>query len=68
MLEIGYEAGDDRVLLFLPWVSKHVIDENSPLANWLEPNGMMADSDSMIAVTVSLTRSIQYVLVLYSLN
>ena len=53
MLEVGYELGDDRVLLWLPWIGKHVINENSPLSNWLTPSGFMADADACIAVVAS---------------
>ena len=52
MLEVGYEFGDDRILLWLPWVAKHVITKDSPLSNWLSPSGFMADADSCIAVVV----------------
>lgn len=54
MLEVGYELGSDRILLWLPWIAKHVIDEDSPLSAWLTPSGFMADADSCIAVVVSL--------------
>lgn len=50
MLEVGYELGSDRILLWLPWIAKHVIDEDSPLSAWLTPSGFMADADSCIAV------------------
>lgn len=53
MLEVGYEYGDDRILLWLPWMAKHVITEDSPLSNWLTPSGFMADADACIAVVVS---------------
>lgn len=52
MLEMGYEYGDDRILLWLPWIAKHVITPESPLANWLTPSGIMADANSCIAVVV----------------
>lgn len=55
MLEVGYEYGDDRILLWLPWLAKHVITKDSPLSNWLSPSGFMADADSCIAVVVSNT-------------
>ena len=35
-LEVGYEDGSDRVLLWLPTICKHVITEDSPLASWLK--------------------------------
>lgn len=57
MLEVGYELGDDRILLWLPWIAKHVITEESPLKNWLNPSGFMADADACIAVVVRLGRS-----------
>ena len=52
MLEVGYEFGNDRILLWLPWVAKHVISKDSPLSNWLSPSGFMADADACIAVVV----------------
>jgi hypothetical protein len=53
MLEVGYEEGNDRLLLWLPVVCKHVITDSSPLASWLKPSGVMADADSAIVVVVS---------------
>ena len=50
MLEVGYEFGEDRILLWLPWIAKHVIDAGSPLANWLTPSGFLADANACIAV------------------
>lgn len=58
MLEVGYEYGDDRILLWLPWVAKHVITPESPLSNWLTPSGFMTDADSSIAVVVSLLKGL----------
>lgn len=53
-LEVGYEDGRDRLLLWLPVMCKHVITEDSPLASWLKPSGVMADADCAIVVVVSL--------------
>ncbi len=52
-LEVGYEDGRDRVLLWLPTICKHVITDESPLASWLKPSGIMADADATIIVVVS---------------
>lgn len=55
MLEIGYEDGRERLLLWLPVICKHVITDDSPLASWRKPSGVMADADSCIVVVVRLT-------------
>lgn len=52
MLEIGYEDGRERLLLWLPVICKHVITDDSPLASWRKPSGVMADADSCIVVVV----------------
>ena len=52
-LEVGYEDGRDRVLLWLPTICKHVITDDSPIASWLKPSGIMADADATIIVVVS---------------
>ncbi len=52
-LEVGYEDGRDRVLLWLPTICKHVITDDSPLASWQKPSGIMADADASIVVVVS---------------
>ena len=52
-LEVGYEDGRDRVLLWLPTICKHVITDESPLASWLKPSGIMADADATIVIVVS---------------
>jgi hypothetical protein len=52
MLDVGYEDGRERLLLWLPLVGKHVITEKSPLAAWLTPQGLMMDADCSIAVIV----------------
>ena len=52
-LEVGYDDGRDRVLLWLPIICKHVITDDSPLASWLKPSGIMADADASIVVVVS---------------
>ena len=51
-LEVGYEDGRDRVLLWLPTICKHVITDDSPLASWLKPSGIMADADATIVIVV----------------
>lgn len=51
-LEVGYETGADRLLLWLPMVVTHVIDDNSPLANWRDPETVLSDSDATIVVVV----------------
>ena len=52
-LEVGYEDGRDRVLLWLPTICKHVITDDSPLASWQKPSGIMADADASIVIVVS---------------
>lgn len=52
MLEVGYEDGSERLMLWLPMICKHVITEDSPLAAWLKPSGIMADADASIVVVV----------------
>ncbi len=37
MLDVGYHHGEERLLLRLPTLVTHTIDEGSPLANWLKP-------------------------------
>lgn len=54
-LEVGYEDGRDRVLLWLPTICKHVITDDSPLASWLKPSGIMADADATIVIVVRET-------------
>lgn len=51
-LEVGYETGADRLLLWLPMVVTHVIDDDSPLANWRDPETVLSDSDATIVVVV----------------
>lgn len=51
-LEVGYETGADRLLLWLPMVVTHVIDEDSPLANWRDAETVLSDSDATIVVVV----------------
>ena len=51
-LEVGYESGADRLVMWLPVVVRHVITPDSPLASWLQPGGTMADADSCILVVV----------------
>ena len=53
-LEVGYETGADRLLLWLPMVVTHVIDDDSPLANWRDLDTVLSDSDATIVVVVSL--------------
>lgn len=51
-LEVGYETGADRLLLWLPMVVTHIIDDTSPLANWRDPETVLSDSDATIVVVV----------------
>ena len=52
-LEVGYETGSDRLLLWLPMTVTHVIDENSPLRNWKDPQSILMDQDATIVAIVS---------------
>lgn len=52
ILDIGYDTGEDRLLLWLPVTIKHTINSVSPLASWANMSGFLADADSCIAVTV----------------
>jgi hypothetical protein len=52
ILDIGYDTGEDRLLLWLPVTIKHTINAVSPLASWANMSGFLADADSCIAVTV----------------
>ena len=54
ILDIGYDTGEDRLLLWLPVTIKHTINAVSPLASWANMSGFLADADSCIAVTVRL--------------
>ena len=51
-LEVGYETGTDRLLLWLPMIVTHVIDDDSPLSNWRDPETVLSDSDATIVVVV----------------
>ncbi|DBB04045.1 hypothetical protein WJX77_007564 [Trebouxia sp. C0004] len=51
-LEVGYETGSDRLLLWLPIIVTHVIDDDSPLSNWRDPDTVLSDSDATIVVVV----------------
>lgn len=53
-LEVGYDTGEDRLCLWLPMIGRHVINESSPLAAWVNPTGFTADADSHIVVMVSM--------------
>ncbi len=53
-LDIGYDTGADRLLLWLPVTVKHTITKASPLASWANMSGFLADADSCIAITVRL--------------
>ena len=53
-LEVGYETGADRLLLWLPMVITHVIDDDSPLSNWRDPDKVLHDSDATIVVVVRI--------------
>lgn len=73
-LEVGYETGADRLLLWLPMVVTHVIDDASPLSNWRHPEKVLHDSDATIVVVVSahlafcLHLSVALALVMDTLN
>ena len=58
-LEVGYETGADRLLLWLPMVVTHVIDEDSPLANWRDAETVLSDSDATIVVVVCTSIMLQ---------
>ena len=49
---MGYETGTDRLLLWLPMIVTHVIDDDSPLSNWTDPETVLSDSDATIVVVV----------------
>ena len=51
-LELGYDTGEDRLVMWLPVIVRHVITPHSPLASWLTPGGTLADADSCILVVV----------------
>ena len=54
-LEVGNRTGGDRLLLWLPMTISHTIDENSPLAPWMDStDAAVRDDDSTIVVVVSL--------------
>lgn len=53
-LECGYSSGEDRAELRFPTEIVHVINDSSPLSNWLtSPDGIMEDKDSEILVVVN---------------
>ena len=52
MLEVGYEDGRERLLLWLPVIGKHVITPKSPIASWATPGGLMGDADASIVIVV----------------
>lgn len=52
-LECGYETGEDRLFLRLPSEVIHVIDADSPLSDWLQPDGMAVDIRSEIVVVIN---------------
>lgn len=52
ILDVGYDTGEDRLLLWLPVTVKHTITSASPLASWQNMSGFLADADSCIAVTI----------------
>eukprot|EP00891_Asterochloris_glomerata_P004119 jgi/Astpho2/4119/fgenesh1_pg.00063_%23_104_t len=51
-LEVGYEDGSDRLLLWLPMTVTHVINESSPLRNWKDPQSILNDQDATIVAIV----------------
>lgn len=54
-LDVGFSTGEDRLLLWLPMTMTHVIDEDSPLSNWKDPEDALKDADATIVVLVSPT-------------
>ena len=52
-LEVGYDNGSDRLLLWLPMTVTHVINESSPLRNWKDPQSILMDQDATIVAIVS---------------
>jgi hypothetical protein len=52
-LECGYDTGEDRLYLRLPVQVAHKITDESPIAHWLKPGGMMEDADSEIVVVIN---------------
>lgn len=54
-LELGFShKGEDRLLLRLPHIVCHVIDETSPLAAWRDPAGRMTDADADLIFLVRM--------------
>ena len=53
MLSCGYRDGSDRVHLRLPQIVAHVIDEESPLRNWLKEGGLEEDYAAEITVVIN---------------
>ena len=52
-LDVGARTGGDRLLLWLPMTISHTIDENSPLASWMDSTDTaVQDDDSTIVVMV----------------
>lgn len=57
-LDLGYSTGRDRLLLRLPVVVRHLVDDDSPLSRWQSgPSGIGEDADSEIIVVVSRFRA-----------
>lgn len=57
-LDLGYSTGRDRLLLRLPVVVRHLVDDDSPLSRWQSgPSGIGEDADSEIIVVVSPSRA-----------
>ena len=57
-LDLGYSTGRDRLLLRLPVVVRHLVDDDSPLSRWQSgPSGIGEDADSEIIVVVSCFRA-----------
>ena len=49
----------EEMLLWLPMVVTHVIDEDSPLANWRDAETVLSDSDATIVVVVCTSIMLQ---------
>ena len=57
-LDVGSHTGGDRLLLWLPMTITHTIDDNSPLARWMDSkDAALQDDDSTIVVVVSQKHS-----------
>lgn len=51
-LDLGFDTGENQLLLRLPLEVTHVIDASSPLAHWRRPGGVEMDATSEITFVV----------------